>query len=176
MISIANCISFTRIILSLTLVFVKQSSIVFYIIYLICGVSDVLDGYIARKTNTISKLGEKLDSIADLLMVMVVIYVLYPVINPTVRIVVWIVIIGIIRVISMMVVLLKYKTFGILHTYGNKATGLVFFALPFLTAFSWFDVSLNIICMVASVSAIEELLIHLLSNRLQIDKKSIFTE
>ena len=52
------------------------------------NVSDDLDGYIARKTETASKLGEKLDSVADLIMVVVLTIVLYPIINPTVQIIV----------------------------------------------------------------------------------------
>ncbi len=173
--SIANYISIVRIFLALTLAFVKPLSTAFFLFYLVCGISDVFDGYIARKTNTTSKLGEKLDSVADLIMVVVVMIVLYPIITLTVQIIVWIVIIGIIRAVSMMVVFVKYKTFGILHTYGNKTTGLVLFAFPLSLAFVQSNVAMYIICAVASISAIEELFIHLLSNELRTNKKSIFT-
>lgn len=173
--SIANYISIARIFLALTLAFVKPLSTAFFLLYLVCGISDVFDGYIARKTNTASKLGEKLDSVADFIMVVVVMIVLYPIITLTVQIVVWIVIIGIIRAVSMLVVFVKYKTFGILHTYGNKITGLVLFAFPLALAFVQSDVAMYIICAVASISAIEELFIHLSSNELRTNKKSIFT-
>ncbi|MBZ9607894.1 CDP-alcohol phosphatidyltransferase family protein [Clostridium estertheticum] len=176
--SIANYISIARIFFSITLLVAKPLSIVFFAIYLVCGISDVFDGYIARKTDTGSKLGEKLDSVADLIMVVILTIVLYPIINsiinPTVQIIVWIVIIGIVRVVSMIVVFVKYKTFGILHTYGNKITGLVLFTFPLSLAFSQSDVLMYIICMVASTAAIEELFIHLLSNELQVNKKGIF--
>lgn len=178
--SIANYISIVRIFLSLTLLVAKPLSIVFFAIYLVCGISDVFDGYIARKTDTTSKLGEKLDSVADLIMVVILTIVLYPIINsiinPTVQIIVWIVIIGIVRVVSMIVVFVKYKTFGILHTYGNKITGLVLFTFPLSLAFVQSDVLMYIICMVASIAAIEELFIHLLSNELQANKKSILSK
>ena len=179
--SIANYISTSRIFLSLTLAFTKPLSIAFFVIYLVCGISDVFDGYIARKTNTASKLGEKLDSAADLIMVMVLMIVLYPIINPiinsTVQIVVWIVIIGIIRSVSMLVVFVKYKNFEILHTYGNKITGLVLFAFPLSLAFVQSDVlMMYIICVVASISAIEELFLHLSSKEFRANKKSIFAK
>ena len=45
--SIPNCISFSRIIFSLILIFVKPISVVFYVIYIICGFSDIMDGFIA---------------------------------------------------------------------------------------------------------------------------------
>jgi len=174
--SVANYISISRIFLVITLAFIKPLSITFMAIYIICGISDVLDGYIARKTDTRSELGGKLDSVADLIMVVVLIIILYPIINLTVQIIIWIVIIGIIRIVSMGVVFVKYKTFGILHTYGNKITGLVLFTIPLLLAFVKSDVTMYIICGVASISAIEELIIHLLSNELQINKKSVFAK
>ena len=172
--SIANYTSIVRIFLALTLALAKPLSIAFFVIYIACGISDVYDGYIARKTNTASKLGEKLDSVADLIVVVVLMIVLYPIINLTFKIIVWIVIIAIIRVVSLMVVFIKYKTFGILHTYGNKITGFLLFTFPLLLAFVQFDVLMYIICVVASISAIEELLIHLSSKELLANKKSIF--
>ena len=174
--SIANYISIARVFLALTLALVKPLSLAFFAIYLSCGISDILDGYIARKTNTASKLGEKLDSFADLIMVAILIIVLYPIIDLTVQVIVWIVIIGIIRAVSTMVVFVKYRTLGILHTYGNKITGLVLFVFPLSLAFVQSDVLMNIICMVASISAIEELFIHLSSNELRTNQKSIFAK
>ena len=172
--SIANLLSIARIFLSLTLALAKPLSIAFFVIYVVCGISDIFDGYIARKMNTTSKLGEKLDSIADLIMIMILIIVLYPIINLTVQIIIWIVTIGIIRAISVMVVFVKHKTFAILHTYGNKITGLVLFTFPVSLAFDQSDVMIYIICVVASISAIEELFIHLSSSELRANKKSIF--
>ena len=174
--SIANYISISRIFLALSLALTKPLSIAFFGIYLVCGISDVFDGYIARKTNTASKLGEKLDSVADLIMVMVLMIVLYPIINLTVKIIVWIVLIGIIRAVSMMVVFVKYKTFGILHTYGNKITGVVLFAFPLSLAFVQPNVLMYLVCVVASISAIEELFIQLSSNELRPNTKSIFAK
>ncbi|EHQ89901.1 CDP-alcohol phosphatidyltransferase family protein [Desulfosporosinus youngiae] len=174
--SIANYISILRLFLSLTFAWVKPLSTEFYAIYMVCGISDVLDGYIARKTNTTSKLGEKLDSAADLTMVVVLIIVFYPIINPPVQIVTWIVIIVMIRAISMIIVFVKYRTFGILHTYGNKLTGFVLFAFPLSLAFFQPGLLMYIACAVASISAIEELAILLISNKLEVNRKSIFSK
>lgn len=175
--SIANYISIGRIFFVFTLVLVKPLSITFFIIYLLCGISDIFDGYIARKTETISKLGGKLDSVADLVMVMVLIIILYPIINLTVQIIIWVVIIGIIRAISMIMVFVKYKTFGMLHTYSNKITGLMLFIFPLLLVFLQSDLLLMyILCVAASISAVEEFFIHLLSKELEINRKSIFVK
>jgi len=154
--------------------FVKPLSIAFFAIYILCGISDVFDGYIARKTNTTSKLGDNLDSAADLIVIVVLMIVLFPIIKLTSLIIVWIGIIGIIRIISTMVVFIKYKTFEMLHTYGNKITGLVLFTFPLSLAFDQSNVIIYIICVLASISAIEELLILLLKKELEINKKSLF--
>lgn len=172
----ANYISITRIILVLSLVLIKPLSAAFFIIYLICGVSDIFDGCIARKTDTTSKLGEKLDSAADLIMATILIIILYPIINPTIWILSWIVVIVIIRAVSMIVVFIKYKTFGILHTYGNKVTGLMLFLFPLSLTVTQSVVVVYVLCAVASISATEELVINLLSNELQANKKSIFVK
>ena len=62
---IANYLSISRIIMSIIMCFTKSFSFTFYFIYVYCGLSDTLDGYIARKNKTTSEVGEKIDSIAD---------------------------------------------------------------------------------------------------------------
>ena len=170
---IPNCISFTRIIFSLILLFVKPLSLVFYSIYFVCGGSDILDGFISRKTETTSILGAKLDSLADMIMAAVLLVVLYPMVKPSTKIIIWISLIGIIRLASIAVALKKYKTFASIHTYGNKITGIVLFLFPVMLSYVNTTVLMYITCVVASLSAIEELILQLTSSELQLNKKSI---
>ncbi|MBU3097786.1 MULTISPECIES: CDP-alcohol phosphatidyltransferase family protein [Clostridium] len=172
--TIPNCISFSRIVFSLILIFVKPLSMTFYVIYIICGFSDIADGFIARKTKTTSTLGAKIDSIADMIMIIVLLSILYPIVNPSTEIILWIISIAIIRLASMLVALKKYKTFASLHTYGNKITGIVLFIFPILLPYIHTTVLMYILCAVASISAIEELVIQLTSSQLQLNKQSIF--
>ncbi len=174
--SIANDISIARIILVLLLVFTKPLSTAFYIVYLMCGISDMLDGYIARKTNTTSKLGEKLDSIADFIMIAVLIIRLYPIVQIPNAILSWIVIIAIIRILSVIIVFIKFKTFGMLHTYGNKITGLMLFLYPIVFGLNKSVVVMYTLCIISCFTAVEELFINLLSNDFQANKKSIFSK
>ena len=74
--SVANYISISRIVISLALLITKPLSPIFLFIYLIIGLSDILDGYIARKTCSTSKLGEKLDSMADMIFDVILIIIL----------------------------------------------------------------------------------------------------
>ena len=62
---IANIVTGSRIIFSLPLVFIPLSSVWFYILYLFCGFTDMIDGAIARKTGAVSKFGARLDTASD---------------------------------------------------------------------------------------------------------------
>jgi CDP-diacylglycerol--glycerol-3-phosphate 3-phosphatidyltransferase len=110
----------------------------------------------------------------DMVMVGVLLLVLYPVISPPTQIIIWTFSIGIIRLASMAVALKKYKTFAGLHTYGNKITGIVLFVFPILLPYIHTTVLMYIICVLASISAIEELIMQLTSTLLQLNKQSIF--
>lgn len=173
--TLANLISVARIIFILLLFLTEPLSMAFYLIYAISGISDMADGYIARKTNTASRLGEKLDSAADLIMFIVLIIMLYPVINPPVRVLVWIIAIGLTRLLAVAVVFIKYKTFGMLHTYGNKITGFIVILLPFFLKIVPTDILLYIVCTIASISAVEELIIDIMTNEFQANRKSLLS-
>lgn len=134
----------------------------------------MLDGYVARKTNTATETGAKLDSIADFLMFFIVIVIYFPRVSSVEWLFKWIVIIGIFKGISVVVIFIKYKTFGMLHTYANKVTGALIFLFPLLLWFVSLSVVVSIICFVASISAFEELIINLCSSELQLNRKSIF--
>ena len=63
----ANIITGCRILCSIILLFIPAFSHTFYILYLVAGFTDMIDGTIARKTNTASEFGSRLDTIADIL-------------------------------------------------------------------------------------------------------------
>ncbi len=66
--------------LSVILLFLKPFTLLFWIVYSLCGFSDIIDGYIARKTNSTSKLGSLLDSIGDIVFMSSAIIVFLPII------------------------------------------------------------------------------------------------
>ena len=67
----ANTITFFRMAASIVLLFCPVFSPVFYVFYIAAGLSDMLDGFMARKTDTASELGARLDTIADFVFVAV---------------------------------------------------------------------------------------------------------
>ena len=63
------------------MLFFPALSPVFYILYIIAGVSDMIDGTIARKTDTVREFGSKLDTAADFVLVVVCLIKLIPIIH-----------------------------------------------------------------------------------------------
>lgn len=174
--SIPNIISVLRVLISPILLFLKPFSPLFWIIYSICGFSDIIDGYIARKTNSISRLGTMLDSIADIVFIGAVIIAIVPVILVSKGMLIWIILIAFIRVVSLLVAYRKYHTFAILHTYLNKVTGFLLFSFPYLYSFADISILGGVICTIATLSAIEEAIIHITSKELSRDIKGIFAK
>ena len=64
---IANIVTSIRILGSVCMLCSSVFSPLFYSTYLLCGFTDMIDGTIARKTNSVTPFGSHLDSIADLM-------------------------------------------------------------------------------------------------------------
>ena len=64
---LANLITSIRLVGAISLIFIETLSKTYFIVYIISGLSDALDGLVARSLKITSKLGSKLDSISDLI-------------------------------------------------------------------------------------------------------------
>ena len=53
----------------------------FYVLYILCGISDMIDGTVARKTNSATERGAKIDTAADLVFVAVSLIKILPAIH-----------------------------------------------------------------------------------------------
>lgn len=172
--NLANIITVTRLICIVPLFLVPPFSLPFWILYAYCGVSDVADGIIARTMKLQSQAGAWLDSIADAAFLFTLMIRILPVlvIPPWI----WAAGIGVllIRLATYCLGFVKYKRFSSLHTYGNKVTGAMLFALPVLYAWLGMNVSAAILFVLAFLSAAEELLITISSKELDRDRKSLF--
>ena len=153
---IANIITGSRIAFSLPLLFIPLSSAWFYILYLFCGLTDMIDGTIARKTNTVSSFGSKLDTAADFVFMAVCVVKLLPKINISVWLWIWIAIIAIVKVINIVMGFIRRKKLVALHTFLNKITGLLLFLLPLTLQFILPTYSFAIVCTIATIAAIQE--------------------
>ena len=88
--NLPNIISCLRIAGTVCLLLMEPLSALFLVIYTFTGLSDVLDGAIARKYGTTSELGAKLDSIADLLFYTLILIRIFPIMWATLPKKIWV--------------------------------------------------------------------------------------
>lgn len=153
---IANIITSSRIICAICLLFFPVFSIAFYILYVFCGITDMIDGTVARKTNTVSALGSKLDSVADYIFVAVCLIKLLPVLSIPTWLWIWIGLIAIIKVVNIISGYIIWKEIITKHTVLNKITGALLFILPLTLSIVDIKYSGGPICAIATIAAVQE--------------------
>ena len=153
---IANTLTGCRIFGSILLLFFPAFSLDFFITYLLCGFSDMVDGIIARKTNSTSKFGSQLDTVADLIFVVVSLLKLLPAIHIPQWLWIWGGAIAVIKISNIIWGYVSKKQFTSLHTIMNKVTGLLLFLLPLTISFAEWTYLAIAVCAIATFSAIEE--------------------
>ena len=153
---IANIITFFRIIGSIGLLFCPVFSGCFNGLYLFCGLTDMVDGTIARKTGSTSTFGARLDTVADFLFAAVSFWKLLPVIRVPVWIWVWASAIAAIKLVNLAWGFLRRKQIPSLHTILNKATGFCLFLLPLTVSLVELRYTAPVVCAVATMAAIQE--------------------
>ena len=74
MLKIVNLITLSRIILApvILVLFILDNYLLCLLLFIFAGITDYLDGYLARKYNAESQLGEILDPIADKILIIFV--------------------------------------------------------------------------------------------------------
>lgn len=131
---IPNLLSLSRLILAVILFFVEPFTKTFYIIYLICGATDMLDGFLARKLKNETVLGDKLDSIADMVLFLGVSIKMILIFTLNAGILSWIIAVAVLKTINIILNSIGKNTFVVMHTKTNKITGMLLFLLPLVLA------------------------------------------
>lgn len=133
--TIPNVLSMARLVgvpIFLWLILVPQADGWAVALLVVSGITDYLDGYLARRLNQISRLGQLLDPIADRL------YILAILVGLLVRDIIpwWLVALLIGRDVVMVVVLWLLKRVGIVglpvHFIGKAATFCLLYAFPLI--------------------------------------------
>ncbi len=153
---IANLITSCRILCSIGILCFPAFSQKFYIMYFLCGFSDMIDGTIARKTNAVSEFGSKLDTIADFVFVVVCLIKLLPLVHISVWVWIWIAVIAVIKATNLVWGFVCRKKLVDYHSVFNKATGLLLFLLPFTLQRVEPKYSFAVVCIIATIAAIQE--------------------
>ena len=149
-----NIITLLRIVGSLGLLLCDVSGVAFWIIYGLCGISDIADGWLARKLKCVTKKGALLDSLADICFVVCLCFLLLPILELPQWLWLWAGVIVAIKVVNQISALVMYGHYCFPHTTPNKATGfLLFIAVPmaFFTI-----IPITIVAAIATFAAVEE--------------------
>ena len=153
---IANIITGSRIVFSIALLFFPPLSSAFYVLYAAAGLTDMIDGTVARKTNSVSDFGAKLDAIADYIFAAVCLIKLMPVLDIPAWLWIWIAIIALIKIINILFGIVTRKKLTSVHSVMNKITGALCFLFPFTLSFVELKYGAIFVCAVATFAAIQE--------------------
>ena len=126
----------------------------FWTLYALCGISDMADGWLARKLHAETKAAAILDSLADLSFVVCCALRLLPLLSIPSGLWIWAGIIIVIKIVNQVSALAVFKRFWFPHTIANKLTGfLLFLAVP---AIFWTVIPVAVVSAIATFAAIQE--------------------
>ena len=156
-------LSALRIPLSLLLFAFVPRSTGFYTIYILCGLSDMLDGPIARRLRCESESGARLDSLADFIFFAAATLRLLPEFAHRVPPLVWAgaAVVLILRLTGCIAARMRGQSLAPPHARLNRITGFLLFALPLLLPTRAFAPAAHTYCAVAILAAQQELFIRL---------------
>ena len=149
-----NIITLLRMAGSFCLLLCDVTGAAFWIIYVLCGISDIVDGWLARKLNCVTRTGASLDSLADICFVACCAWKLLPILELPQWLWLWAGVIVVIKVVNQLSALVMHGRCSFPHTLANKVTGfLLFIAVP-MTFVS--IVPISIVAAIATFAAIQE--------------------
>ena len=126
----------------------------FWVLYALCGLSDIADGWLARKLKCATRTGALLDSVADICFVACCAWALLPILELPQWLWLWAGVIVVIKVVNQLSALVRYGRFCFPHTLANKWAGFLLFIAAPMTF--WSIIPITIVASVATFAAIQE--------------------
>ncbi|MBO4410601.1 MAG: CDP-alcohol phosphatidyltransferase family protein [Lachnospiraceae bacterium] len=168
----ANIITSIRILLAPFLMFFDEISVGFLVLFSLCGVTDLIDGPIARATGTTSQIGSVLDTIGDFLVFLSVFKVLFfSHAVPLEQIIIFASAMTL-HLAAAVYAKFKFRKFYFVHNMLSKVLGCLIFVVPFVFYFTErLAAHISVIIVVAAVAGVESILIVALSLRPNPDYK-----
>ena len=153
---IANMITGFRILCSIVLILLPVFSVQFYIVYLVCGLSDMADSAVARRTNSTSSFVSKLDTAADIIFVVAAMAKLLPRLHLPMWLWIWVAVIALIKLANIAFGLVRRIGLVSVHSVMNKVTGLLLFLLPLTLSLAELKYSAAVVCSAATFATLQE--------------------
>ena len=156
---LANVITSTRIAASAAMLASSPADPVFWFLYSWCGISDIVDGPIARRLCEESTFGSRLDSAADFAFAIAC----CPSLLAECSLAIWLVaVIVVLAIAKVLLYALAWTRASNVHTKENKVAGLVaFLTLPALF-FTGLSIAAVPACIMAACSILVETRVYLL--------------
>lgn len=171
---VPNMLSASRMVLALSMLLVEPLSDPFLGLLAAAFLTDVLDGYLARRWHVESRFGSQLDSLADLMMMVVLIVVLLTALEFEDWMIALLASVVAVRALSFAVGVMRFRRLPFVHTLLNKLAAVLIALSPFLIRLIGPDASVAIAGGVAMAAALEYLYISLTSEEYDPDRRSAF--
>lgn len=146
----------------------------FLTLYLFCGLTDLLDGFLARRLGVCSVFGAALDSAADLAVTAALVWRLWPMAAPGPWLTAWALAVAVLWLFAALAAWLRFGHFGFLHTWSSKTAGALLWLYPFFLMLAQLRWPLICVLAAAYVSALEELAIQCRAVRWEPDRRSLW--
>ena len=152
----ANLLTGWRILSAALLLAFPPFSPAFWALYLSGGLSDMLDGPVARRTHTESALGARLDTIADCALLAASLVKLLPAVSVPRWVLGAIAVIAAIKAVNVISGFVCCGRLVAAHTAMNRVAGGLLFALPLTLPVVPLAVTAPVVCAVTAFAAIQE--------------------
>ena len=174
--NIPNILTFSRVILAtVLLLFFDSISPLFIFIFVIAMFTDLLDGRLARKMDVCSDLGSLLDSIADFLLDMSLIKIVYAMKIMTLELTVWMLVALGIGVISPVINFIKHKTVFFIHSIPCKLCMCMLLGIPFAIQLGFINAYIVATLSIITFSMIELVIMSILLTEPDPNARSVYS-
>ncbi|MEE8725022.1 MAG: CDP-alcohol phosphatidyltransferase family protein [Bifidobacterium crudilactis] len=162
--SLPNLLSAMRMLCAAVLPLLTGDTRLWLCVYAVAGISDVLDGYVARRWHLESSIGAMLDSGADTLFMLASMASFLRIFPWPSWLTAWVCALAFIKLTTAGLGWCKYRTVAFIHTRMNKISGIVVFFTPPAILLSGSATWAVLPCLIASFASIEELCITIVSS------------
>lgn len=156
----ANILTTVRIICAPLILIFPAFSTQFYVFYLLGGITDAIDGTVARKLGKATAWGAKYDSAADILFALAALIRIIGSVDFPLWLLLWIGTIAFIKAANMIAGFLRYHRFTAVHSVRNKVCGVAVFLSPLFIgaecAWQAKAPAAMAVCVIASIAAVQE--------------------
>ncbi|MFT8357756.1 CDP-alcohol phosphatidyltransferase family protein [Bifidobacterium aquikefiri] len=170
---IPNTLTLLRCICTISLPFLDIESAAFLLAYIAAGMTDILDGFLARRWQAVTPVGATFDSVADMLFTLTFLYVFMTFLQWAVWLTLWIGALCVVKVLTLIVGWVRFRRFAFLHTTLNKLSGIMIFVAPLFILKTGVALIGIIPCTLASLASLEELIITCISGTFHPDIRSL---